>query len=248
MTPALTGLMVTDGSVWATLPDGEPAIVARTSEAGSVAVLLNTRMEWLAKGAVGPDTVPTVSAVVAYLCRRFDITPPVRVEGSTTAVAEEFTCGQARYYGLLLGRNAGETTVTLSGRGHTYDVRRGKYLGNVESFTDVLDPRRHAEVYAQLPYAVTDMTVTVSRETRDGEDTAAVRGNLEADDEVTECHVIHCEVMDPDAHRPRYHVANISAPNGRFEILVPLALNHAKGKWQVELTDVATGTKKTVAF
>jgi len=115
--------------------------------------------------------------------------------------------------------------------------------------TPGIRPAVTAKVYAQLPYAVTGMTVTINRQQRvRGETVTIVRGRLQADTAVTERHVIHCEAVDPDGNRPRYYTNNVSAPNGRFEIVLPLALDHAEDKWQLELTDVATGTTRTVTF
>jgi len=60
--------------------------------------------------------------------------------------------------------------------------------------------------------------------------------------------VVHCEVVRPDGTRPFYFVRNLDAPQGRFRVEIPLALNAPPGTWRVELTDVATGASGQAVF
>ncbi|NUQ01530.1 MAG: hypothetical protein HUU35_16925, partial [Armatimonadetes bacterium] len=46
---------------------------------------------------------------------------------------------------------------------------------------------------------------------------------------------------DPSDHAAPWYARNVSCPNGQGELLVPLALNDARGTWRLTAQDVATG-------
>jgi hypothetical protein len=73
-----------------------------------------------------------------------------------------------------------------------------------------------------------------------------VNGQVGADAPVSEYHVVHCEVVDPSGKRPRYFVHNLDAPNGKFTVTIPLAVNAPLGTWSIEVKDVASGVGRTV--
>ena len=242
LAPALRGLAAADGIVWATFPGGAPAIVARRAPAGSVALMLNTRLEWAPRRQSPLPAIAKAFLGIAGLEPALRVAPGSAVSGVTTALRH----GGARYYGFLT-RRPGEVQVTLPAAGHVYDVRAGKYLGRIAKFKDAVEPSQVAKAYAQLPYAVTGLSVAAAGAYQPG-GTVKVRGRVEAPGGATEFHVIRCEVIRPDGVRPRHYMANLAAVQGRFQVELPLALNAKPGKWQVEFTDVATGTRGTASF
>jgi hypothetical protein len=68
------------------------------------------------------------------------------------------------------------------------------------------------------------------------------------DGDVTEYHVVHCQVVLPTGERPAYYRWNLDAPRGVFTLDFPLALSAIPGEWRVELRDVATGASRTLQF
>lgn len=261
MARALSGVAAGGGTVWAAFGDGTPAIISRTDPAGGEAVWVNTRFEWASRSdirkAVRPEDEPdelsaneTVAGVAGWLMDRLGIRSPVRVEPSSVKpmMAVEFRKGQARYYGLLIGTNNIEATVTLPAKAHTYAVREGRYLGNVDTFKDVFKKGELAKVYAQLPYAVTGLTATPDAKVKHPGEMVTVKGHVGAAGGVSEEHVVHVEMVDPSGGRPAYGISNLSAPAGVFEVRFPLALNAMAGVWHVELADTATGFKTAMSF
>lgn len=261
MAKTLHGVAIADAVVWASFPDGSPAVAARRSPAGSLAIWLNTSLAprkgkapWRATKpeerieALSPNA--TIRAIAGVLFRQAGLGPLVAVTPAELkpALATQLVNGRARYYGLLLGRAKGQATITLPQKAHTYEVRSGKYLGEVSTFQDMLEPARYAKVYAQLPYAVRGLSVTIDTSTKRGGEFVKVNGRIEANGDVTECHVIRCEVVQPDGSRPRYHISNLSAPQGRFTVVLPLAVNAPRGEWKIELRDVASSVRQVVGF
>lgn len=261
MAKALGGVTVADGNVWARFPDDSPAVVARPSEADSLAIWLNTRLappkrtkpKRPAKAEDRIEALPpsaTNRIIARFLSDRAGIGPAVRLTPAEfrPGLASEFVDGRTRYYGLLLGRAKGEATVAFPRKAHSYDVRAGQYLGQGSAFQDTFDPASHAKVYAQLPYQIRGLSATVDSPAKRGGDSVQVEGEIEADGGATEYHVIRCEVIEPNGTRPRYHTSNVPAPRGKFEVHLPIALNAPAGEWKIELRDIASGAEKVLRF
>lgn len=272
MTKALAGLATAGGTVWATFPDGSPAIAAKRSPAGSLAVLLNTSFDPAGRKKAKPKAKPeqsikalapgaAVAAIARAVFKAAQITPPVAITPAAFAPRSfaVFANGRTRYYGIMLGRGRGEATVTLPQKAHTYDVRAGRYLGDVDSSTNTLDRAQYSKVYAQLPYAVKGIDIlsptadgvakplpSRGRLTAPRGRRLVVRGQIRSDTSVSEYHVVHCEVVDPSGKRPRYFIRNLDAPAGKFTVTIPLAVNAPLGTWSIELKDVASGVGRTV--
>jgi len=96
--------------------------------------------------------------------------------------------------------------------------------------------------FPMIPWAAPD-AATVEPGT-----TVVVSGRVEVEGDVSEHHVVHCEVVRPDGSRPFYWARNLDAPQGRFRVEIPLALNAARGTWRVELSDVASGASGEAVF
>ncbi|MDP7130650.1 MAG: hypothetical protein QF437_09185 [Planctomycetota bacterium] len=110
----------------------DPAEVAKTSLQPFAALLIR-----------GADGKPQAGSVKLYGVP-FEIGYPNSLLAITPAALAPrsfavFANGRTRYYGIMLGRGSGEAMVTLPQKAHTYDVRAGRYLGDVDGFTDTFD-------------------------------------------------------------------------------------------------------------
>ena len=242
MACALKGIVIKTGTVWGTFPDGSPAVVAKESNSNSLAVWLNAEME-------APATKAAALPLLRFLVAGARIVPPVRFNPADfrPTLISEFEDGHIRYYGLLLSGRKGEATITLNQEAHTYDVRSGRYFGEVSTFNDAFDPATYAKIYAQLPYRVRGISTELTGHAKRG-DVIEIRGKIRADRRVSEFHVIRCEVVEPGGNRPRYHILNVSAPRGLFKIRLPLAENATSGEWKIEFRDVISGVRKVLNF
>jgi hypothetical protein len=263
MVRALRGLNITKGTAWARFEDGEPAVIVKKSATGSIAVMLNTRLPWMSSNkvakALNPEDRPdelspnkTIGMLFDHLLAHARLEPFAGAESGTVkpTMITRFDDGQARYYGLVTGTSAGLMTVTLPGTAHTYDVRKGRYLGFVKRFDDAVESSDLAMVYAQLPYAVKGIGTKRTKGTARPGETVTIQGRVITEDgaEPDQFHVVHAEVIDPAGHRPAWHRVNLNAPAGRFEMTIPLALNALSGTWRIELRETVSGKRKTVRF
>lgn len=263
MVRAMRGIQAADGAVWARFEDGEPAIIAATSPAGSLAVMFNTRLPWVSSNkvekALNPEDRPdelspnqTVGRIFDHLLRRAGLLPHAGVESETLTprMISRFDDDRARYYGIVLGESAGRMTVTLPETAYTYDARSGRYFGCVNRVEDTVKDTQLAAVYAQLPYAVRGLRARVTPQPAHPGDTVTLTGHIIAENgkDADQFHVVHAEVVDPRGNRPAFHQHNLGAPQGLFEMTIPLAMNASEGIWRIELRDTATGKRRAVGF
>jgi hypothetical protein len=263
MVPALRGLRAEGGIVWARFGSGEPAIVARCTAGGGVAIMVNTRLPWVSSNkvekALNPEDRPdelspneTVGRLFDHLLACAGLRPFAGVESGSfkASLISRFDDGRARYFGLAGKAETGRLTVTLPGTGHTYEARSGRYFGCVSRVEDTVKKTDLAKVYAQLPYAVRGLSVKVTPRAAKPGETVTVSGRVMTAEgsPADQFHVVHAEVIDPVGERPAWHQTNLAAPEGRFELVIPLALNAPAGTWRVELRDAATGKRRLIKF
>lgn len=131
---------------------------------------------------------------------------------------------------------------------HVYEVRQGKYLGEVKQFDEQIafgSPR----IYACLPYKVEAVTAKAPAQAAHPGQTVelaiglAVSGNQTPGD-----HVVRLSVTLPSGQSAPYLDKMLSLTKGAGQVKIPLALNDPAGRWTVEVTDVTTGLKGTTAF
>ena len=139
------------------------------------------------------------------------------------------------------------THIRFQDTRHTYDIRAGKYLGMTASTDTALAPGETL-LLARLPYRVSKLQFTLPAATTPGASlsiTAEVSsdGNASPGD-----HIFHLELIAPDGHTVPHYATNLLARNGKLNHQIPLALNDPPGKWQIQATDLLTGTTATATF
>ena len=145
--------------------------------------------------------------------------------------------------------NAGQTyRVSFSRAWHVYEVRQGKYLGQVKQFDEAVafgSPR----IYACLPYKVEAVKVSApDQPVRQGQPaeisiSLAVAGAASSED-----HVARVTVTTPSGQSAPYLGKALSLAKGAGRLKLPMALNDPVGRWKVEVTDVSTGQKGAASF
>ncbi len=133
-----------------------------------------------------------------------------------------------------------EQKFTFPVKGHLYDLRAGKYLGESDTVTAAV-PHGEASVWGVYPYRVTRLAVRAPETVKGGTD-------LKADIEVVVSggkpgkHVFHTEVIPPDGNARFFMKRNLIAEQGRLQLVFRIAENDPAGNWTLRVTDVMTGT------
>ena len=137
--------------------------------------------------------------------------------------------------------------VQMPRRAHLYDLRRGRYLG-YKSRTRVTLDRATPKIISMLPYHVEEMSAELSAESfRQGE-RVGVSIQLTTSAGELGNHVFHMEIEDPAGKASKVLSQTVSAPGGKADARLALALNDPVGTWRVVVRDVATGTQATATF
>jgi hypothetical protein len=169
-----------------------------------------------------------------------------------------FGAGTARFYGSLVNEDSGDflpinerrdgLRYTFPRRGHLYDVRASRYLGEKDAIDVDLDPGG-AKLLALLPYRVSDLELRAINRPRPGRE-AGFQARIIPDppEAMTDLHVIRIEVEDPHGNRLDHYAQNVTAPDGTARFTIPLALNDPPGAWSLVARDVATGTEAGMQF
>jgi len=138
--------------------------------------------------------------------------------------------------------------LTLAGKAHIYDVLRGEYVGHDNGVKRTVTPGV-PHLFSALPYKVDEVTITSDSD-------AVTAGNplrfkialaTEGGQQLGK-HVFRVEFTDPEGTSAKHYAANVTAPAGRAEYVLPLALNEMPGKWKLSARDVATGVSAEMSF
>ncbi len=129
--------------------------------------------------------------------------------------------------------------LTVGEARHLYDVRRGRYLGSTNRVEFALQPGR-PELFALLPYEVTDLVLTAPKEGRPGE-ALELRVQVKSVGLKPGDHVVHVELADPSGRVVEADRYNLRTAAGDGRIRLPLAWNAAPGAWTVTARDSISG-------
>jgi len=163
--------------------------------------------------------------------------------------------GAARYVGVIkpdMGASeikpseAVPIRICFEKEGHVYDVRKGKYLGQCRDVKTALTPAL-AQLYAILPYRVKAIDAQATGRFSPG-DVVSLAVAIEASEKEVGAHVLHVEVIGPDQQPRPHYAANIKIAYGRGMVSIPTALNDPKGRWTVQLRDVASGVHTKMRY
>ncbi|MCD6360650.1 MAG: beta-galactosidase, partial [Armatimonadetes bacterium] len=158
-----------------------------------------------------------------------------------------FTLGDGMLIGAVRAITAGPIDrddllgyrVGLPEAAHVYDVRAGKYLGEVAEVTDSA-PRGIARLWAVLPYRVTGLSLAGPSRATAG-DVVRLNITLTAAGGKPGPHVVRVTVTGPDGQERRYHARNVTVWGGEAHTEFPLACDAAAGEWTVAARDVISG-------
>ena len=126
--------------------------------------------------------------------------------------------------------------LVLPTAGHLYDVRRGAYVGEGTTAVFALTPGR-PELFAQLPYRVTGLTITAPPTAAAGRP-LPLRFALATTAAAPGTHVVH--VAAPALTEP----VNLPLPGGTGELALPLPLN-ALGRQTITAREPLSGMTAT---
>ena len=159
--------------------------------------------------------------------------------------ASTFSRGSHTFLGVLGPRSKrtdAPTSVVLHapGRAHIFDLRTGKYLGDMEE-TPLTLQQASATFLSALPYRPRHVQIAqcewdaIARGIRIGWrlDGAGVPAHGS--------HVIRVKVFGPDEKERHYYARTLYPTEPRGEVLIPSALSDTAGTWRVFVRHVDTG-------
>ena len=133
--------------------------------------------------------------------------------------------------------------IELPERAHVYDVRRGEYLGHLESVPLRMATAGEVRLFALLRRQVTGLRVDCPDRITAGEQ-IPVRCVVLSDDRRLAGHVLRLSVTANGEPLPHY--TRVLAMNGQSATFtIHGALNDVPGLWKLSVTDVLTGTRAT---
>jgi len=139
-----------------------------------------------------------------------------------------------------------KTTVTLDGKYHVYDIRRGKSLGYTDTIPMEVGPGR-AEFYSLLPYEVKGLGLKVPGRIHQGAP-LEWHAQLEPGEGKAGLHVFRLTLKSPGGKEVDCYAANIKAEQGRASGKIPMAFNDKPGTWTLLVKDMASGQTATAEF
>ncbi|MGD0094267.1 MAG: alpha-amylase family protein, partial [Planctomycetota bacterium] len=166
--------------------------------------------------------------------------------------AARFDDGEAKYFGVVRRKlfdagdaKPGRLRPHFPSAAHVYDMREGRYLGNVDHLDLTVAPSS-AKLFALLPYRVEKLTVALDKPAVRAGETVTVSVAVVSDGKPAGRHVIHLEAQRPDGQSAMYLSQCAEAKAGQARLAVPLAINEPAGEWQLRLTDAATKVSESV--
>jgi len=198
-------------------------------------------------------------ALVQHLVKEAGVKPFSRIEyeedTSLTGRVTRFRDGRNEYltflapYGYAPRVYAGlKARLRLLAPRHVYDARRGRYLGEGDTFPVTVSADKLAGVYALLPYRVTGLQIGPRRATVAAGEVAEFDVKVRTVGGPPGRHVIRVEAAGPDGRLRNVHGYNLVAPAGEAVARVHLALNAPPGRWELRCTDRATGIAARTSF
>lgn len=249
------GMVIADGE--AGVMDGHCKYVKQNMLSG-VRLTATANPIWKYREARNAEVGRRYRKEIGDLLKSAGIQPRFRVAPEVVGLeVVEFTDGNARYLGLLQGREyirkqkedhtPRPVKIQLPGKYHVYSVRDGRYLG----FTDVIQAGIEpavAKLYALLPSAINAVELTgIMKQYNLGTEVSYQIG-VKSSPDIATPHVFHLEIRRPDGSVHREYTRNLSAPAGKGQGSFRLALNDPKGIWTIVATDVASGVKVARKF
>lgn len=138
-------------------------------------------------------------------------------------------------------------TFRFPERRHVYNLRTGKYLGNLSDITLEI-PAGGTVLLGQYPYRVASLETDMPLQVKAGTDLKAGI-SIRTDGGTAGCHLFHIEVIPPGKNKVRRLMTrNETAPEGRLNFTFRMAWNDPPGSWKLRVKDILTGTTTEKAF
>ena len=241
--------------------DGGSALISHTVDKGKTILFNFYPGRYIAlrtKGEEGP-----LPRSIDRLLASAGIEPQVTLEsdgaGAPVTQVVRFSHGANEYVGVLrehslffsspvpiMNQAPCRAIVDFGRKAHVYDARAGRYLGETRKVETTIAPAE-AQLYALLPYRVTDIEVSEgasnSARSRDF-DLRVIAG----DGAKSGTHVLHIKVEDADGRERDEYQKNTRLDRGAATFRIPLALSDPKGEWLLTIRDAATGVVKQTSF
>ncbi len=233
--------------------EGVPIVIVKRSGQG-LAVLLNYSFGAAFRERTS-EAGPAHWSVLSGLLALNKVAAEVHVTGAAGPLRMleivRYMDGPARYMGLLKWRvnseeQPVEATISTPRRLHTYDMRTGEYLGNVQNFSANFVPSR-AKLFARLPYRIKGLQARLDKRTY------SPGGLVKCGLRVTATgqpgrHWVQVKVLGPDGGERRCHRQTVAAPEGRGSVTIPLALNAPQGAWKLVAREAISNRTATANF
>lgn len=160
--------------------------------------------------------------------------------------AMHYVSGDADLYAVLRmpGRSedAEADDFAFAKKGHVYDVRAQRYLGETDRVTAKV-PLTEASLFAVLPAKVEGVGLAVPPAATRGSDLVAELAVRASDGRgaAAPAYVLHVEVVPPSG-KARFHFRrNLLTQGGTARLAFALALDDEPGTWKVRVTEPLTG-------
>ncbi len=237
-----------------------PAVVRKKTGSG-VAYYLNFLYDYHCNH-IDPVSQPidrNLRALVKDIFLDAGLRPPLKisadgVEQSYTEVVP-YESGKIKYYFILkdyifpseqehlIKENV---AIEFPQKSYIYNVRDRQFMGFKKLVKTNLKAGE-ATVFAMFPYKVEGMTVKGPLEVGTG-DVAKFEFKIIVSDGAPGNQIARAEVVDPSGIALPYYCGNIVTKSGVGEFCIPLALNAARGKWRIKLTDIVSGKSASKEF
>lgn len=238
---------------------GVPIVIVKPTGKGR-AVLLNYSFAAPYRGRLTAAGL-THWAVLKGLFALGKVRPPVTVARNGEPLRHlETVCyqdGPVEYVAFLKYRDSSSeptapATIATARKLHTYDMRAGRYVGNVAQWDAEFVPAR-AKLFARLPYTVEAVKVsaTVQPATVPGQQApprVVCKLALATGTAKPGRHWVDVRLTGPDGQPRRWYRQVVPAIGGQGTVTFPLALNDARGQWKVTARDALTGKTGTASF
>lgn len=224
--------------------DNAPAFVVKQTGRGR-SLLLNSVLASASPSQNVPG--PEQLALVRQLLAGAGVVPFARVQArsgapETHCELNRFRDGSNVYLGIYAHADPesdpAEVRVRFEDDRHTYDVRAGRYLGEVRELPLPLRAGE-AALFARLDYRLTSLALQPPPRAARGE-LIAVPVLLEASARPGR-HVVHVEVRGPGGASLPLYTRNLELAAGRGELQLATALNDPPGRWQIDVREVVSG-------
>lgn len=128
---------------------------------------------------------------------------------------------------------------------YSYDIRGAKALGLKKEISVKLDPYEPA-ILAFSPSSLPALRIAAPERIGRGE--IAWVGLSFDGDSPAEKHVLHVDVRNPAGEVANQYSANVLAPRGSGEHMIPFAKNDLPGRWTICVKDLLSGQSQSAGM